>query len=117
MSVTLKGLFAVGDRMMSIVDITGPSSYTQITAGTPPNGPTGGQSLSAQACGLKAIEDLFGGLDNSGKYQVEGVALKAGSTPFPNSAALMWIIAHTGAEESGATDLHTYTVRLTVIGR
>jgi len=29
---------------------------------------------------------------------------------------LMWIIAHTGAEETGTTDLHTFTVRLKAIG-
>jgi len=106
---------AFANRKMSMVVATGPSSYTQVTAGTPPAGPTGGQSIPASAFGLKFIDEIIGGLDNSGKYIVEGTtgAKPGGAT----SVTLMWIIAHTGAEESGATDLHTYSVQLTAIGR
>jgi hypothetical protein len=104
-----------GNRNLAMVTATGPSSYTQISVGTPPAGPTGGQSISASAFGLKYIDEIIGGLDASGKYIVEATA-----GPHPGGATsvtLMWIIAHTGAEETGATDLHTYSVQLTAIGR
>jgi hypothetical protein len=103
--------------MIAIWEIAGPSSYTQITVGTPPAGPTGGQVISAQALGLKAIEEVVGGLDNAGHYVVQGCQLGVGTGQFPNTCALIWIIAHTGAEESGTTNLSTFRVRLAFIGR
>lgn len=113
MSVTLIALYGTGDRMTSVVMVTGPASYTQVTVGTPPAGPTGGQSVPASAFGLKFLNRVIGGLDNAGKYNVVATTGPGAST----SATLEWIIAHTGAEETGAVDLHTYTVKLTAVGR
>lgn len=113
MSVTLvAGPFGIGDRMLSIVKITGPSSYTAITPGIPPAGPTGGQDVPASAFGLKYINEIVAGLDQSGKYNVLAVP---NSTGVATKVTLMWILAVTGAETSG--DLHTFTVRLMAIGR
>jgi len=117
MSVTLVALYGEGDRMVSIIKVTGPTSYTQITAGTPPAGPTGGQDVQASAFGLKYINKVLGGLDQSGKYEVQAVSNAPSGAEGATKATLMWIIAHTGAEETGTTDLHTFTVRLMAIGR
>jgi hypothetical protein len=116
MATTLKaGPFGVGDRMMSIITVTGPTSYTAITAGTPPAGPTGGQDIQAVAFGLKYIDKVIGGLDQAGKYNVLAVPNVPSGGQGATKATLMWILAVTGAETSG--DLHTYTVRLMAIGR
>lgn len=115
MSATLlrSFLLAVGDRMCSVIEVTGPTSYTTVTAGTPPAGPTGGQSVPASTFGLKFIEEVIGGLDESGTYNVL-------ATPGPNkdatSVTLMWITAHTGAELASG-DIHTYTARIMAFGR
>ena len=113
MSVTLITLFGLGDRMASIVTVTGPTSYTQVTAGTPPAGPTGGQSIPASAFGLKFINKVESSLDNSGKYDVIATSGPGAST----AVTLDWIVARTGAEETGGTDLHTFSVKLMAIGR
>src|SRR4026207_485304 len=104
--------FSLGDRKLAAIKVTGPSSYTAITAGTPPAGPTGGQQIDAAAFGLKFIDFIIGGLDNSGKYNV--LATPGGSEE-ATSVRLMWILAVTGAETSG--DLSPYTARLLAIGR
>jgi hypothetical protein len=116
MSTVLKlGPFGVGDRMMSEITVTGPSSYTAITAGTPPAGPTGGQDIPATAFGLKFIDAIIGGLDQAGKYNVLAVPNVPSGGQGATKVTLMWILAVTGAETSG--DLHTFTVRLLAIGR
>jgi hypothetical protein len=116
--VKVNGIFGIGDRMMSIVDVTGPTSYTQITPGVPPAGPTGGQVLSAQNVGLKVIELVICGLDNSGTYTVDGARLPvAQGAEFPNSIALIWVTAASGAQVAGATNLSTFTTRMAFIGR
>ena len=113
MAVTLIALFGSGDRMVSLIKVTGPTSYTAITAGTPPAGPTGGQDIPASAFGLKYINICLAGLDQSGKYEV--APLPNGGAGVAVKATLMWKLAVTGAETSG--DLHTYTVHLMAIGR
>src|SRR6266404_2788527 len=111
MAITLKvGPFGVGDRMLSVISVTGPTSYTAITAGTPPAGPTGGQDIQASAFGLKYIDKVIGGLDQSGKYNVLAIGNAPSGNTGATKATLMWILAVTGAETSG--DLHTFTVRL-----
>jgi hypothetical protein len=96
-----------------MIKLTGPASYTQVTAGSPPAGPTGGQIIPATAFGLKYINVAHGQLDESGKYLVIPCV-------GPGSAAqvtLIWIIAHTGAEETGGTNLSTFTAKIRAIGR
>lgn len=106
------GLYGTGDRMESLFKGTGPASYTQITAGTPPAGPTGGQAIPATAFGLKYINFCAGGLDESGKYMVIPCV-----KPDASGVVLIWIIAHTGAEETGTTNLSTFTFKLRAVGR
>ena len=116
--VKVIGLFGIGDRMMSLCDVTGPTSYTQITPGVPPAGPTGGQVITAQSVGLKQIEFVICGLDESGTYTVDGTKLPVTSgSLLPNSVALIWVAANTGAQASGATNLSTFTTRMAFIGR
>ena len=116
MAITLKmGPFGLGDRLMSAITVTGPTSYTAITPGTPPASPTGGQSIPASAFGLKFIDEVVGGLDQAGKYNVLAVPSMPSGGKGATSVTLMWILAATGAETSG--DLHTFTVGLTAIGR
>ena len=116
MSTTLKvGPFGVGDRMLSEITVTGPASYTAITPGTPPAGPTGGQDIPASAFGLKFIDKIEGGLDQSGTYNVLAVPNVPSGGQGATKATLMWTTANGGAEASG--DLHTFTVRLLAIGR
>jgi hypothetical protein len=113
MAVTLISLFGEGDRMVSQIKLTGPTSYTQVTVGTPPAGPTGGQIITATAFGLKYINTCHGALDESGKYFVIPCV-------GPGAAAqvtLIWVIAHTGAEETGATNLSTFTAKFRATGR
>ena len=105
-----------GNRVYSIINWTGPTSYTAVTAGTPPASPTGGQSIDASQFGLKYIEKIIGGLDQSGKYLVVGT----GGNGIANDSTvgtIQWITAATGAEVVGAVNLSTYTVRLMAIGR
>jgi len=116
MAITLKaGPFGLGDRMMSIITVTGPTSYTAITPGTPPAGPTGGQDIPATAFGLKVLDFVDGGLDQSGTYNVLPVPNVPSGGQGATKATLMWTTANGGAETSG--DLHTFTVRLKAIGR
>jgi hypothetical protein len=117
MSISLKmGPFGIGDRMISSITVTGPTSYTTITAGTPPAAPTGGQSIPATAFGLKYIDDVMAGLDQSGTYNVLAIPSMPSSGKGATSVTLMWITAHTGAEVASG-NLSTFTVGLTAIGR
>lgn len=113
MANALIALFGIGDRMQAVASISGPTSYTQVTAGTPPAGPTGGQIVPATVFGLKFINVVAAGFDDSGTYLVLATTGPKAST----SVTLMWITAHTGAEASGAANLSTYNVKLKAIGR
>jgi hypothetical protein len=117
MAVTLVALYGEGDRMVSIIKVTGPTSYTAITPGTPPAGPTGGQDVPATAFGLKFINFVELGLDQSGTYNVLAVPNIPSSAGAATKVTLMWTTANGGAEVSGATNLSTFTVRLMAIGR
>lgn len=105
----------IANRKFSMCEVGGPASYTQVTPGVPPAGPTGGQIIPASAFGLKFIDLILNGLDESGKYEVTGTA---GNKPGgATSVTLMWVIAATGAQEAGAANLSTFKVALMVIGR
>ena len=47
-----------GSSRASVEGITGPSSYTQVSAGTPPAVATGGQTIQALQFGLKYFDYL-----------------------------------------------------------
>jgi hypothetical protein len=103
-----------GDSLWSVVDVTGPTSYTVITTGSPP---TGGQLLAPADCGLQSIDWVQSLGSDDGQYDIVCV-------PGPFSAGnplagvrLQWIISATGAQVAGAVNLSSRTVRLLVIGR
>jgi hypothetical protein len=108
-----------GDRRVVITQHTGPASYTVITPGTAPAQPTGGDAISAKACGLSFIEAIFVAGDSSGKYSgyafnpqpgTTGIGAAATSVPF------QWIVSATGAEVTGTTNLSTFYLTLIVFG-
>lgn len=113
-SVVGRNPLPLGDRWVSEVNHIGPSSYTQVTPGTPP---TGGDVLYASACGLKYIQSVFGlAMDSTGTYIVCGVPGATGQTD-QTSMILRWFTAASMAEVAGATNLSGKNVVLTVIGR
>ena len=117
------GVQTLSDKKVVITQHTGPTSYTQITPGTAPAAPTGGDTVSAQACGLNFIEAIFVAGDSSGKYS--GYAFnpavnKTGNPTGQGAAAktvpFQWIVSATGAEVAGAVDLHLFQLTLIVFG-
>ena len=110
---------AWGDRPYAIIDWAGPASYTQVTNGTAPALPTGGQAITNTAfglgAGLEGIDPI--GASISGTYEV--VAMQAVSynqgQPNPNWI-LRWLVSATGAEASAATNLSAEIVRLRGFG-
>lgn len=100
-----------GNKTVTILQHTGPASYTAVTGGATP---TGGDTIPASAFGLSRIEAIFVvGLDNTAVYQVvpglDG-AMEA------TLARLMWKTAATGAEVAGSTVLSAKTITLMAIG-
>ena len=111
------------NRKIAIVQHTGPASYTVITPGTAPAQPTGGDTLSAVACGLVLIEAVIVLGDSSGKYTgrafqppVTAAGLGAGTGAAVKTVPLQWNVAATGAEVAGAVNLSTFQLNLMVIG-
>lgn len=102
-----------GNRMVSIVDHKGPSSYASIVTGTPP---TGGDVLTAAECGLKSISHVLNGLSDDGQYEVIGTPT-VGAAGEVTQFRLIWTVANTGAQVSAATNLSARTARFFVIGR
>jgi hypothetical protein len=107
---------AWGDRPYSPIDWQGPTSYTQVTTGTPP---TGGQAITPSAFGLTAgLEGIFMvGASTSGTYGVVAMQATAYNKGQPNPTwILLWYVLHTGAEVAGAVNLSAETVRLIGFG-
>lgn len=102
---------AIGNRRLSTITLTGPSSYTAVTPGSPP---TGGQALLATQFGMKFIESVSVGLDSTGAYTALWTAT-SGTTNAVTAGILIWTVAAGGAEASG--DLSGKTLRVTAIGR
>jgi hypothetical protein len=110
----VKAIFNIGlAQQVRLSDINwyGPSSYTQVTAGTPPALATGGDQISAAAFGLKTIEDMVGGISWDGTY--EAIPYRISLTVW----GLYWRVLSTGAQVAGAVDLSTSTVRLSAKGQ
>ena len=99
-----------GSKTVAVLRHTGPASYTAVTGGSPP---TGGDSIPASAFGLSRIEAIFGGMDDTGTYDV--VASLAGKQEAA-SAILMWRTAAGAAEVGGGTNLSAKSVFLIAIG-
>lgn len=101
-----------GNKLMSVVNVTGPGSYTQITTGTTPSG---GQTIQASDLGLTSIESAFVSLSDNGQFTAYPLFITNPARP-TTSIQLMWITASGGAEVAGATDLSGRSVRLHVFG-
>jgi hypothetical protein len=117
------GVQTLSDKKVVVTQHTGPASYTQITPGTQPAQPTGGDSISAQACGLKYIEAVMVCGDSSGKYggyafnpPVNTSGNPSGQGAAATKVPLQWIVSATGAEVAGAVNLSTFQLTLVVIG-
>src|SRR5579872_546764 len=106
---------AWGDRPYAIIDWAGPTSYTAVTNGVAPAQPTGGQAITPAAFGLSTgLEGIFvvGG-STSGTYTVQAFQTTSYNQGYGNPTwALRWIVAATGAEVTGATNLSGEIVRL-----
>lgn len=119
-----------GARMASVFPHTGPSSYTQITVGTPPTPATGGDTVQAgPEAGFKTFDYLVGGESDSGNYRVTAIPInKSGSSPGQQSTTyrLRWIATRTATiggqsqtantEAAASTDLSAEIVRLFALG-
>jgi|SRR5215471_13002155 len=112
-----------GDQPESILDVTGPASYTPVTPGTP--GPpitpaTGGQRITAADFGLQSLEFVVSLGSTDGQYSV--IVVPETTEPPPNpplptqlpdgtfSAVLLAWMQLGGAQASG--DLSQSAVRL-----
>lgn len=106
-----------GNCPWSVIDIAGPSSYTAITPGSPP---TGGQAISCSTLGLPAsviwASTSMGSDDGTYKAIPMLSPFNAGAGS-RTGIILQWIVAATGAEVAGATNLSSRTVRILAIGR
>ena len=107
----------VGDKRLGVSVHAGPASYTQIGVATPP---TGGDSITAVELGLKVIEGILGpSISQDGQYYAVPVFTNTQvnpANPGQTSVQLMWVVAATGAQVAGATNLSAKKVRVTAIG-
>ena len=92
----------VGPLRICVLDIDGPASYI-----------TGGQPLTAQACGMSFIEYCSGTFSNDKLNDVNVVAFKGAA----KSVNLMWLVNSTGVEVAALTNLSAKFVKVIVIGR
>lgn len=109
----------IGSSVLSVNGIAGPSSYTQITAGTPPAVATGGQIIYPVEFGLKYFDYVSAGLDDSGVNRIECIP-GARSGLGPSGAAsyytLRWVVVATGSQVAGTVNLSGAIVRVMAIG-
>lgn len=109
-----KSPLPIGNRWCSLVDHTGPGSYTQVSTGSTP---TGGDLVTAAECGLKWIEIMIVcGLDNTGVYAPDALCNLGGASD-ATSTILRWFTAAGMTEVTGTTSLLVNHVRLLVFGR
>ena len=117
-----------GDQPESIIDVTGPASYTPLVPGTPGppvTPPTGGQRITAQDFGLQSLDFVVGMGSTGGGYfavVVPELIQPLPSPPLPTqlpdgtfAAVLLAWMQVAGGQASG--DLSKSTVRLLAIGR
>jgi hypothetical protein len=108
---------APGNKNWSSYDLTGPSSYTTVSTGSPLGSTSGGQQISASVFGLTTVEGVWcESGDNTGTYGARCYLApfqKAGGSP---TVIVQWVVAATGAEVTGTTNLSASTLRLRAIG-
>lgn len=108
---------SIGSKLITVVSMVGPASYTQYTAPT-----TGGQDVQGAPYGVKVIDVAFGGVTADGLHRAEVVQLESstvnGLSVGNTRLVLKWYVVATGAEVAGGVDLSTAakTIRLTIIG-
>lgn len=108
-----------GSSLASVMGVVGPSSYTQITPGSPPAVATGGQTIDARDFGLKYFDYVVAGLSDSGAYRVECIpGDRSGNGPkgATDTYTLRWVVVSSGAEAAAMADLDAEVVRVLAVG-
>jgi hypothetical protein len=111
----LRKLAPPGDEPYCRVRWTGPSSYTQVTAGAPP---TGGDQIKASQFGVSMIVLVLGDSSYTGRFQIVPIRISDATW------TLKWISLVTatvggqsqvaGTEAISATDLSGESVKLQI---
>lgn len=115
MDVLIKGYpISIGGKQLSILDHSGPAAPGYVVV-TPADPPTGGDVVEAAAFGLKFIEGVAVGGDESGLYAIVPIHSALDSTP-RSQVTLRWFTAVTMAEVVGTTVLSGHHCRLIVWG-
>lgn len=102
-----------GNKRFSIAQIYGPSSYTQVSAASPP---TGGDVHYANEFGLKEIEFAVAIGGDGGLYGVQVIIDSTYASRAAPTIRLMWVTLATGVEASAQADLDAVKVRILAIG-
>ena len=101
-----------GDKRESIIDITGPSSYTQVTLAAPIT--TGGQQLTPAQFGLQSFKEVRAVAAVSIASHYYSVRVYLSPQPsvgnIASTAILQWL--EDGTEVSGGGNLSGVTMRL-----
>ena len=101
-----------GNKRMTVATVSGPTSYTQVTTGSPP---TGGQVLKASDIGLVDFDHAFPGMSDDGQFTAWPIFDKNPQIA-ANQVRLLWKVTATGAQVAGATNLSARTVRICGFG-
>ena len=102
-----------GNKRVSVAEILGPSSYTQISAASPP---TGGVAVTANELGLKEIEFAWVTANNSGTYGARVIFDSTYAGRAAPSIRLQVFTLSTGAEASAKADLDAVKFRVFALG-
>lgn len=102
---------SIGGKIYSVVDHTGPASYTQVTTGATPSG---GDVIQAAAFGMKYIESIEIDGDSTAVYDI--VPASPPDALPRTSWILRWFTAAGRGEVAGATNLSASHVRICVTG-
>lgn len=107
---------AWGNKRVTLVPVTGPSSYTQYTAPS-----TGGQTVQVGPVGgVKVVDFAIGAVTTDGLHRAEVVQIEASSvngiTVPRTRLRLKWYVVATGAEVAGAVNLSAKSVEIFVAG-
>src|SRR5438309_4382806 len=92
----------IGPLRVCVLDVDGPASYV-----------TGGQPITAQACGMSWIEYAQGMYSSDKLNDVNPVAFRGAV----KSINLLWLVNSTGAEVAALVNLSGKFVKILVIGR
>lgn len=120
MARTLDGFpVSWGANLASVNGIAGPTSYTQLSAGTAPAVATGGHRIYPRDFGLKYFDFVTANLTDTGVNRVECIPGEQSAIGPKGTAAwytLRYVVVATGAQVAGAVNLSTEIVRVLAIG-